>query len=201
MTPQPGNVFASDVVDRGPWLFYHRLTTAAATATSAQYQFFVNTSALTPSDTNLSLNRLSPPQAFSVQSIGFIFAPIMFFSDMWNFMKNYYFNFVIGTKAFASGPLHLFPGGAGISASFATNHGTTAMLQAVNNGDPSLLACRRFPDYPRIIPANVQFFLNVLVGAAVFTTFAAVAVTIVSPAYGGLDLMAVLDGILDREVQ
>jgi hypothetical protein len=203
VTPQSGNVFASDVVDRGPWLFYDRLTTAAAATTLGSYMFFSTpiSSTKTASDTNLQANRLPPPQAMSVQSVGFIFAPIMLFADMWNFMKNYYFQFIIGSKVFAQGPLHLYPGGGGISAALATNSGTAAMLQVVNNGDPSLLACRRFPDYPRIIPANVFFGLNVISGASTFTLAATVASTVVSPAYGGLDVMAVLDGILDREVQ
>jgi hypothetical protein len=202
MTPQSGNVFAADVVDRGPWLLYDRNTTAVSTATPANYFFFTSglSATKTKSDTNVDANQLPPPRAFSVQSIGFIFAPIMFFSDVWNLMKNYYFEFKIGVKIFAEGPLQLFPGGGGISAAVSTNHATTSLLQVMNNGDPSLLSCRRFPDYPRIIPANVRFYLNVIQGAAVFTTFAAVAATIVSPAYGGVDLMAILDGILDREV-
>jgi len=34
-----------------------------------------------------------------------------------------------------------------------------------------------------------------------FTLAAAVVSTIVSPAYGALDVMAVIDGVYDREVQ
>jgi len=201
VTPQAGNVFASDVVDRGPWILYDRNTTAASTATPQQYNFF-NTTRNNIADSNLQTpGRLSPPQAFSTQSVGFVTASTMLFADWAQLMKLYYHNFFIGTKNFSQGPMQLFPGGAGPSAAFATNHATTAMLQAVNNGDPSLLACRRFPDYPRIIPANVNFGVNVIVGSAVFTTAATVAATIVSPAYGGVDVLAILDGIFDREVQ
>lgn len=204
MTPQAGNVFAQDVVDRGPWLFWDRQTTAAGAATAAVYNFFSVAigGTKTKSDTNLlQANRLPPPQAFSVQSIGFVFAATMLLADLAAFIKNYYFEFKIGQKVFAEGPLHLFPGGAGIQAAFATNHATTSLQSAVNNGDPSVLATRRFPDYPRIIPANVYFGLNVISGAATVNLAATVASTIVSPAYGGLDCMAILDGVYDREVQ
>jgi len=204
MTPQPGNVFASDVVDRGPWLFYDRNTQAAGATTSNTYFFFNTgiTATKTQSDTNLQKgNTLPPPEAFSVQSVGFIFASTMLHADLAQFINNYFFNFNIGIKTFATGLLHMFPGGAGISASFAAGTGIASMLSAVNNGDPSLLVCRRFPDYPRIIPANVNFFLNVIVGSGTFALAAAVASTVTSPAYGGLNLLAVLDGILDREVQ
>src|SRR5579863_442959 len=205
MTPQNGNVFMQDVVDRGPWLFYDRLQTAQNTNTQATYAFFntpQGTGAKTKSDTNMVQgNRLPPPQAFSMQHIGFIFATTMLFADIAGFIKNYYFELKIGTKVFAEGPLHLFPGGAGLSGALATNHATTAMLQIVNNGDPSLLATRRFPDYPRIIPANVFFGLNVISGASTVALAAQVASTVISPVYGGLDLMAVIDGVYDREVQ
>lgn len=204
MTPQNGNVFMQDVVDRGPWLFYDRQTTAQGTNTANRYDFFNVPigGTKTKSDTNMiQQNRLPPPQAFSMSHIGFIFASTMLFADVASFIKNYYFELKIGTKVFAEGPLHLFPGGAGISGFAATNHATTALIQAVNNGDPSLLATRRFPDYPRIIPANVYFGLTVYQGAAAVALAATVASTIVSPAYGGLDLMSIVDGVYDREVQ
>lgn len=200
----PGNVFA-DIIDRGPWLFYDRLTTAAGQATQQLYAFFTvgisNTK--TMSDTNLTLNRLSPPQAFSVQSVGFIFGASMLLADVTALIKNYYHEFKILSKVYSQGPLDLFPGGAGLAGSVSTNSATAAQVQWLNNGLPTLTAARRFPDYPRIIPAEVPFVVNVNAGAGTFNLNAAVAAVAGAgtPAYGGLDLRTVLDGILDREVQ
>ncbi len=204
MTPTVGNVFAQDVIDRGPWVFYDRQTTSAGSTTSGTYFYFTTPigGTKTKSDTNLvQANRLPPPQAFSVSSIGFVFATNMLHSDIRQMILNYFFEFKIGQKVFAEGSLDLFPGGVGLMGAVSTNHATTALVSVLNNGDPSLLATRRFPDYPRIIPANVFFGLNVISGAATFTLAATVASTIVSSAYGGLDLRAILDGIYDREVQ
>ncbi len=204
MAPTVGNVFAQDVIDRGPWVFYDRQTTAAGSATSGTYYFFTTPigGTKTKSDTNLvQANRLPPPQAFSLSSIGFVFATNMLHSDTRQFILDYFFEFKIGQKIFAEGCLDLFPGGIGLMGTVATNHATTALISVLNNGDPSLLATRRFPDYPRIIPANVFFGLNVISGAATFTLASTVASTIVSSAYGGLDLRAILDGVYDREVQ
>jgi hypothetical protein len=202
MSPNVGNVFVQDVVDRGPWIFWDRQTSAAGGNTSTPYTFFTTPigGSKTKSDTNLKKgNQLPPPQAFSLSSIGFVFASTMLPADLATFLKNYYFEFTIGSKVFAEGPLHLWPGGAGISGFASTNHATTALVQTVNVGVPDLNACRRFPDYPRIIPANVFFGLNVI--GTVFALVATVASTIVSPAYGGLDCMSILDGVYDREVQ
>jgi hypothetical protein len=204
MAPQAGNVFVQDVVDRGPWLFYDRQTTAAAAVTALVYNAFnvPYGGTKTKSDTNLrQANHLPPPQAFAMSSIGFILATTMLFADAAQFLKNYFFQLTIGSKVFGEGPLHLFPGGAGIYGFASTNHATTSLQQCINNGMPNLSAARRFPDYPRIIPANVFFGLDIIAGAATFTLAAAVVSTIVSPAYGGLDVMAVIDGVYDREVQ
>lgn len=197
-----GNVFSQEV-DRGPGLLYDRLTTAAAAATQANYAFFTvgvsNTKTL--SDTNLDGGiRLSPPNVFMVMSIGFIFGTTMLHADLATFLKNYYHRFFIGTsgKSFTEGPLHLFPGGAGIAGGIGGNHATTALQSFVNNGLADLNVCRRFPDWPRNIAPNVSFKVDV--NGTSFSLAAAVASTIVSPAYGGLDLMCYLDGIRDREV-
>jgi hypothetical protein len=197
-----GNVFVDGVVDRGPWFFYDRATAAAGATTSNNMAMLGRNFGLTQSDTNMiKANALPPPQAFAMSSIGFAFATTMLFADIATFIKNYFFNLTIGSKVFATGPLHFWPAGVGLMGFGSTNHATTALMQVINNGDPSLTACRRFPDYPRIIPANVFVGLNILAGAGTITLAATVASTIVSPAYGGLDVMVDLDGVYDREVQ
>jgi hypothetical protein len=199
-----GNVFAADQIDRGIGILYDRQTTAAGSTTALVYNYFTQPigGTKTKSDTNLLQgNRIPPPQAFVTSAIGFVFAATMLLADAAGFLKNYYHEFKIGSKGvFAEGPLQLFPGGAGLTGALSTNHATASLQSMISNGDPSMLAVRRFPDYPRLIPQNVYFGLNVISGASTVTLAATVASTIVSPAYGGLDVLAYLDGIWDREV-
>lgn len=200
-----GNVFAEGQIDRGFGVLYDRQTTAVSTATPNAYYFFSTpiSGTKTKTDTNLTQgNRLPPPEAFHVQSVGFHTGPKMLLIDLVALMINYYFEFRIGQKPFLEGPLFLFPSGAGING-FATTTVTanTGMLQTTSNGEPSALARRTFGDYPRTIPPNASFGVNVL--GTSFTTIAAVAAIagIGSPAYGGVDLMAILEGLWDRPVQ
>lgn len=204
MTPSTGNVFAN-LLDVGPGLLYDRLTTAAGSATSNEYDFFTVGvgGSKTLSDTNLDSScKLSPPDVFRTQAIAFVFATTMLPADWAQFVKNYYHRFFIGSsgKAFSEGPLHLFPGGVGLSGFAATNHSTTALIQSINNGSPDLNVVRRFADYPRDIGPSIAFKVAVISGAGTFSLASTVASTVVSPAYGGLDLMTYLDGLRGKAV-
>lgn len=187
-----GNVFSMEI-DRGPWQLYDRLT-AAAGAVIPTLQFFSAPigAAKTKGDTNMVQgNRLPPPQKFSLYSLGFLFGADMAYADIVGILRNGWFELRIGQKIFAEGPLQLYPGGGGINGVAAAGAG--AAITAWNNGDPTPLSTRRFgPDFARDIPPNVYFGVTVQWGAAV-TLAAAPAI--------GMDLMCVLDGVLDREVQ
>lgn len=191
----PGNVFVGDTVDRGPWILYDRLTTAANTATPTSYQFFAVPigGTKTKVDTNLLQgNRIAPPSAFHLHAIGFAIGPQMAFVDVWQLLRNYYFELKIGQKVFAEGPLHCFPAGTGLSGIIALDGSTAATrAESFNNGLPSPVYMRRFgPEFIRTIPANVYFGVEVRGNS--FTT---------SASGQGIDLMVILDGIADREVQ
>jgi len=105
-------------------------------------------------------------------------------------METYWFEFKIDDKIYAEGPMQCYPGGAGIWAA------TTRTNEAfVNIGEPALIATRRFPDYPRTIPPNVNFSVNLYTGGTGFTT------STTGNGGTGLQIMCILDGIMDRAVQ
>jgi|ERR1041384_690924 hypothetical protein len=198
-----GNVFAADQVDRGPGLLYDRQTTAVGTATAATYNFFTIPvgGTKTKADTNLVQgNRIPPPQAFHAMSLGFYFNPKMTLLDIITFQTNYWMEFKIGIKVFLEGPLQYYPAGCGLTGFAATNHATTGLLLATSNGDPNVTARRAFPDFPRTIPQNVYFGVNVM--GTTFTTNASVAAVagIGAPAYGTIDILSSIEGVYDREV-
>lgn len=198
-----GNVFVADAVDRGPRILWDTITAAAGTTTATQYNFFAHTASVNGKNvTNLvQANKVPPPKAMAVQSVGFAFSPVMFLSDIVGINVNYWFEFKIDNKTFIEGlPFH-YPAGGGISGYAATNHGTTALITANNNGDASVLAMRRFNDWPRVIPAGPFFGVIAFLGGTAFTLFSTVASTIVSPAYGGLNWRCDLDGVFDDSVQ
>ncbi len=204
MSPQQaGNAFVADAVDRGPRILWDRITAAAGTTTATQYNFFAHTSSVNGKNvTNLvQANKVPPPKAMAVQSIGFRFSPVMFISDIVGMMANYWFEFKIDNKTFVEGLLDHYPAGSGLSGFASTNHATTALVTATNNGDATLLAMRRFNDWPRVIPAGPFFGVIAYLGGTAFSLFATVAATIVSPAYGGLDFRCDLDGLFDDSVQ
>lgn len=189
-----GNVFMSDTVDRGPWILWDRITVAANTAVPTSNQFFSAPigGTKTKTDTNLVQgNRLPPPQSFAVHMIGFIIGSNVLQADLVNLLRNYYFEFKIDQKIFAEGPLHLFPGGAGVSGVVSIDgNAAAATASSWNIGFPSVAATRRAPEFPRRIPPNVYFGVE-LKGTS-FTT---------SATGTGLDILCVLDGIIDRSVQ
>jgi len=198
-----GNVFVQDMIDRGPRLIWHRQTAAAGTTTGPLYAYFNTTAGASGKNiTNLlQANRVPPPEAMMLMSLGFRFAVNMLPADTIAFIDAYYFELVIGRKIFIEGILDQYPAGCGLSGWAATNHATTALIQSTNNGDPSLLAQRRFNDWPRIIPANVYFEVDVKLGGTAVALAASVASTVVSPAYGGLNLRVDGDGLYDASVQ
>jgi endoglucanase Acf2 len=200
---QNGNVFSIEI-DRGPWMLYDTRTEAAGATPATGYQFFANTDGVAGKHiTNLvQANRVPPPTAFFVMSIGWYFGPSMLPADVINILNNYYFRFYIGGKDFAEGLLQFWPAGAGLTGWASTNSATAAVIQSVVNGTPSVNARRTFPDYPRTIPQNVNFGVELKLGASAATALVAqVASTAVSPAYGGMRLICALDGIYDRAVQ
>jgi hypothetical protein len=194
-----GNVFAQDTVDRGPWYLWDRaLIQAAGTTLPTEIQFFsipigaVPPGALlakTKSDTNLvgKGNSLDPPKKLDVSCIGWIVAGDVSETDIINLTEQYYFEFKIGEKVFVEGLTQLHPAGGGVWASMGA--GTLFAL-----GLPSDSSSRRFPDYPRTIPPNVYFGVQLKTGGAGLLLTNVTGST-------GIRVTCILDGIIDRAVQ
>lgn len=200
-----GNVFVADSVDRGPRVLYDRQTAAAGASLSSILVFYGHSVASSGQHiTNLlQANRLPPPEAFLAVSLGWRISSEMLPADWLAIQKSYYWQLQIGRKNVMEGLLDHYPGGVGLSGWASTNSATAALVQSINNGHPSMEAQRRFTEYPRIIPAEVQWSVNLPqgAGASAVTLVASVASTAITPAYGGMDLRADLDGVFDAPVQ
>lgn len=181
-----------------PWILYDRLTTAAASTTAVEYDFFTTPIGGTKfrQDTNLQqVSQLPNPQHFNTLSLQMYFSSRMNPVDIGTFLDTYYLEFWIGDKVYAQGPLSQFPGGAGIAGA------TTATNQSVySNGLPSPGAVIDFRMGENPIGHHIlqgqNFFVKVLSNAGFALTASG------APANGlGLNLLCVLEGVLSRSVQ
>jgi hypothetical protein len=178
-----------------PWILYNRLTTAAGTTTSVEYDFFTTPQggSVTKQDTNLSqVSQLSQPQHFNTTSLQFYFSSRMLLNDIGTFLDTYYTEFWIGEKVYAEGPLSQFPGGSGLQG-FTTQ----TNVGAFSNGVPSPLAVVdfRIGDNPigHHILQGQTFKVKVITSAGFATATSTGAI--------GLNLLCVLEGVLSRGVQ
>ena len=192
---------AADVVQ---WQLYDRNTTAAATATASLYTFFnvpIGSGGKTKADTNLEqVSALPAPQFMNIQSLGFMFMPDMIKSDIDSFIKGYWFEFWVGQKVYAEGPLQSAASGYGYTGYDTRNNEGTNTL-----GNPNGTHLQ----FNLVLPAGVgdglngvsilqsqNFYVKVFAGTT-FTTAAAAA-----PTNGtGVNFMCFLTGILSRGVQ
>lgn len=192
------NPIAPDATDILPWWLYDRVVCSAATATLTEYRFFsvpiggilqgTTSTIKTKNDTNLEqVSQLTAPQHFNCSALRFIFAPTMALVDIAAFLNNYYCEFWIGQKIYAEGPLHLFPGGAGIyGVSTQNNVGT------FTNGIANCAAVVDFRMGDNPIGHHIlqgQTFYVKVIGTS-FTESAVAA-----------NVQCALDGILSRGVQ
>lgn len=178
-----------------PWILYNRLTTAAGTTTSVEYDFFTTPIGGTTykQDTNLSqVSTLEQPQHFNTTSLQMYFSSRMLANDIGTFLDTYYCEFWIGGKVYAEGPLSQFPGGSGL-AGFTTQ----TNVGAFSNGLPSPLAVVdfRIGDNPigHHILQGQSFKVKVITNAGFATSTNTGAI--------GLNLLCVLEGVLSRGVQ
>jgi hypothetical protein len=208
-----------NTVDLANWVLYDRITAAQGTTSASAYQFFsqpIGQNSKTKVDTNITMVKmLEAPQWFNAQTIGFEFSPGMFVADVLAFMQAYYFEFWVGQKIYAEGPLDCAQSGYGASFSgyAATTAATTTVQEAVvNNGDPAGM-----PSFSLVLPAgitdangqplpgangingvsilqNQSFWVNLVSVAGVSLTATAAGGT-------GLSLRCFLTGILSRGAQ
>lgn len=224
------NPVVPDLADVQPWMYYDRLT-AAAGASPGNLLFFTTPLSSTKSklDTNLKqAGRLPDPKHFLVMSMRFIFNPEIAPADLDLMLKSYYIEFEIGDKIYAEGHFDLYPGGAGVSgvaANAVAGTNSTAIVQLgvmqLNNGDPSPNCVNMWGKEHGIHILQGQTF-QVRATAPTAVTLAAAATTNNTPqgigattitagtagasgtgTFGGvgLNVRAILDGILYREVQ
>jgi hypothetical protein len=210
----------ANTADLSNWILYDRLSAAQATTTATQYQMFVtpyNQGTKTKADTNLSLPRqLEAPQWFNAQTIGFEFGPDMWLPDVTAFIKAYYFEFWVGNKIYAEGPLEAAQSGYGLYGAFAaTGTNATPITQAsvVANGMPG-----GSPSFSMVLPPGMAVqdaqgnavITDGIMGVTILQSqsfyvnlYAATGVGLVATANGGvgLTLRCILSGILSRGVQ
>lgn len=198
------NTFVGNVLDRGPWLFYDTIQITAAAAIPASIQFFsqpigaqiltgpLTGSAKTKLQTNMKKgNQLPQPQRFLMRSLGFYFTSSTWLPDIQLFLENSYFLFKIDEKVYHEGLLEFMPAGIGV-----TGYSTFDSQQVWNLSQPTLTARRDFGDYARVISDALTFSLEVIFPVAKTAT----ATDAASPG-NSINLVAIIDGILDRLVQ
>lgn len=224
------NPVVPDLADVQPWMYYDRLTASAGTS-PGNLLFFTTPLSSTKSklDTNLKqAGRLPDPKHFLVMSLRFVFASKMVLADVQLMVDSYYTEFEIGDKIYSEGHLDLFPGGAGISGLAAygvAGTNSTAIVQlgafAINNGQANPNAVNMWGKEHGIHILQGQTF-QVRATAPTAVTLAAAATTNNTPqgvgattitagtagasgtgTFGGvgMNIRAILDGILYREVQ
>jgi hypothetical protein len=210
----------ANTADISNWILYDRITAAQATTTATQYQMFVtpyNQGTKTKADTNLSLPRqLEAPQWFNAQYIGFEFGPQMFVTDVTNILTQAYFEFWVGNKIYAEGPLDAAQSGYGVYGAFAaTGTNATPITQAsvVANGSP-----HGTPNFSLVLPPGMvvtdsngkSVFTDGIMGVTILQSqsfyvnlYLPTAVPLAATASGGfgLALRCILTGILSRGVQ
>jgi hypothetical protein len=210
----------ANTADLSNWILYDRITAAQGTTTATQYQMFVvpyNQGTKTKADTNLSLPRqLEAPQWFNAQAIGFEFNPAMYLLDVTNILQQAYFEFWVGNKIYAEGPLESAQSGYGLYGAFAaTGTNATPITQAsvVANGMPS-----GSPSFPLVLPPGMTVrdamgnpvVTDGIMGVTILQSqsfyvnlYLPTAVPLAATASGGfgLNLRCVLSGILSRGVQ
>jgi len=126
--------------------------TAAAANTLAQYTFFnvpigAGAPVKTKNETSLEqVSVLTAPEWMNVWKLGFYFCPAMVMADIATFLNNYYFEFWVGNKIYAQGPLSCAPSGFGVMGTTTRNNeGTYALGGATQGGVPNVGFDLRLP--------------------------------------------------------
>lgn len=194
------NAVISGMVDRGAWLYYDNLITAAGTALQASYTLFsvplgnpdpITSITKTKINTNMTVSKqFSPPRCLVMMSMGFLFQN-MLLADIQTFLLNYYVQFFIDDKIFFEGLIPFYPPGMGLSGS-SQNSGESNW----NNGLVAPQYTRRWGRYSKYIAPLQQFTAQLTCG---YSTPPTLATTDAGGA--GLNLIWELDGITDRSVQ
>lgn len=207
---RPSNLgaVAAGLVDVQQIPLYDRVIIAAATLTTNPIQFFTvpigsgtGISGVKQLwDTNLTqASRLESPRSFLVRAVRFYVESDVAPADLEALYKNYILVLIVGEKAYQLAPIWFFPQGGGM---FAVGNLSTARLastvqeQGTLNGVPDPRAINVIAENLAVKIEQGENFRVELQGST-FTTAAAAGTT-----FGqGLNMRAVLDGVLSRQVQ
>ena len=203
------NPIVPNTADYVPWVLYDRNVTAAAANTANRYTFFnvpIGTAGKIKADTNLEqVMQLSAPEWMSVTHLGFYFTSRMAKVDIDQFLDNYWYEFWIGDRIYAEGPLQVAPSGFGLTG-VTTQNAQSVFTPSTPLGTSVMWDCR--------LPAGLQ--LGNIVADGIFghtilqgqkfnvqvqgTPYALAAAG--APLFGGgLNMMCYLIGIKSRGVQ
>lgn len=132
------NPALANITDLVPWAIYDTNRTSAGANTSAQYVFFnqpIGTNNKTKVDTNLEqVMALANPEWIDVSKIAFTLAPNTAAADATNLLSSYYFEFWVGGKIYAEGPLEIAAGKTGLYANTTrTSDSYLSLGQPVDN--------------------------------------------------------------------
>jgi hypothetical protein len=206
--PMVGMAVAAGLVDVQQIPLYDRVIIAAATLTTNPIQFFTvpigNGTGINGAkqlwDTNLTqASRLEAPRSFLVRALRFYIEPDTALPDLIALYKNYVLVLIVGEKVYQLAPAWFFPQGGG---AYSGGNLTTARLASTNpeqfyaNGLPDPGAINVIAENLAVKIEQGENFRVELQGNP-FTTVAAAGTT-----FGvGLNMRAVLDGVLSRQVQ
>lgn len=129
-----------------------------STLTSALYSAVGPGNAKTPAQTNLTQpNKLPAPEAFSIYGFRFRYTENISILDIYNLINGFCFQFIVGNKAYNTGPLWFYNAGGGIYG-LATSTATTIL----NNGMPGRSDMHRLAI--NIVLENQAYFAGQLLG-------------------------------------
>lgn len=192
-----GMAVAPGMVDIQQIPLFDTFTVAAGTAIVPPVQFFtvpIGTigsgfaTAKTAVQTNLTQpQRLEAPRSFEVHALRLYVQQDVLFADLVSLYNKLVAVLVVGEKNYQQGPVWFFPAGAGI-----TGNPTAAAQTNWQNGERNPLAINLIASPFLVKLEQGENFRVELQGTTGFTPLAAGT---------GLTIVAVLDGILTRQVQ
>ena len=184
-------IFDQNNLDVQHMQLYDTITVGpAGTPTVSNTSFFSNVgpaSAKTVASTNLTTNRvLQAPEAFSIMAFRLRWQENVLFTDLWNVLASYNFEFYIATKIYQQAPLWNFNAGGGIYG-----FSTASSQNWFTNGVPSREAMHRL-NIPLVLDNQAQFYGQLNGGSYTLTASASGGT--------GLTLQLMLDGFWARGI-
>ena len=187
------STYIQNTVDVQHTPLYDTITVAAGGSLATGTKFFDVVTGKTLADTNMQISqRLTAPEAFSIQAIRVRWRENILRADLDLLLDGFALEFWLGSKQYQRAPLWHFNAGGGV-AGFAATTAAATTLQSLSNGQPARQAMHRLA-IPIVIENQMNFYCQ-LVGTS--------SITIAAGGAGGtgLRLQVLLDGFYARGVQ